>query len=97
MKRNIIVFGGAGFIGSNFIRKLVNKDFFFINVDALTYASSKKNLNDLKKFKNYKFIKLNIINSNSEIKFSHGRDLKIKHTVGLVLDIFFTSSITFLD
>ena len=65
MKRNIIVFGGAGFIGSNFIRKLVNKDFFFINVDALTYASSKKNLNDLKKFKNYKFIKLNIINSNS--------------------------------
>jgi len=61
MKKNILVFGGAGFIGSNFIRKIINKNFFVVNIDALTYASSKKNISDLNKFRNYKFIRSNII------------------------------------
>ena len=47
MKKNILIFGGAGFIGSNYIRKVINKNFFVVNIDALTYASSNKNINDL--------------------------------------------------
>ena len=63
MKKNILIFGGAGFIGSNYIRKVINKNFFVVNIDALTYASSNKNINDLNKFRNYKFIRSNIIDS----------------------------------
>jgi|GEM_PF-1281783 len=40
MKKKIIITGGAGFIGSNFLNKyvLLNKEIDFINIDALTYA-----------------------------------------------------------
>ena len=35
MKKNILIFGGAGFIGSNFIRKVINKNFFVVNIGDL--------------------------------------------------------------
>jgi dTDP-glucose 4,6-dehydratase len=55
----ILITGGAGFIGSNFIRYWLNKypDDKIINLDALTYAGNLENLKDLKGNKNYKFIK----------------------------------------
>jgi len=55
----ILVTGGAGFIGSNFIRYWLNKypDDNIINLDALTYAGNLENLRDLENSKNYKFIK----------------------------------------
>ncbi len=59
---NILVTGGAGFIGSCFIRHILNKykDYKVINIDALTYAGNIENLNDVKDNQNYKFIHGNI-------------------------------------
>ena len=48
MKKNILVFGGAGFIGSNFIRCIIKeKGNKVINVDNLTYAGSLSTIKDL--------------------------------------------------
>ncbi len=59
---NILVTGGAGFIGSCFIRHILNKykDYKVINIDALTYAGNIENLNDVKDNPNYKFVHGNI-------------------------------------
>lgn len=66
MKKNILVTGGAGFIGSNFIIYILNKypQYRVVNVDKLTYASNLKNLNSIKNNPRYKFIKGDIANSN---------------------------------
>ncbi len=55
----ILVTGGAGFIGSNFIRHILNKypDYKITNLDKLTYAGNLDNLKDVEKNENYKFIK----------------------------------------
>ena len=56
--RNVLVTGGAGFIGSNFIRFLLNEepDVKIVNLDALTYAGSLENLRDLPDPSRYQFI-----------------------------------------
>ncbi len=58
----LIVTGGAGFIGSCFIRHILNKypDYKVINLDALTYAGNIENLNDVENNPNYTFIHGNI-------------------------------------
>ena len=59
---NILVTGGAGFIGSCFIRYILKKyqDYKVINIDALTYAGNIENLDDIKDNSNYKFVHGNI-------------------------------------
>lgn len=61
---NILVTGGAGFIGSCFIRYILNKypDYKIINLDKLTYCANLNNLNDIKNNPNYSFIKGDICN-----------------------------------
>ena len=60
----LLVTGGLGFIGSNFIRKLLteNEDYQIINVDAELFGSNFKNLTEVKNFPNYEFVKGNITN-----------------------------------
>ena len=61
-KKNIIVTGGAGFIGSHVVRLFVNKypEYRIINVDKLTYAGNLANLKDIENMPNYVFIKADI-------------------------------------
>ncbi len=60
---NLLVTGGAGFIGSNFIRYMMNKynNIKIVNLDALTYAGNLFNLKDIEKNKNYTFVRGNIL------------------------------------
>ncbi|MCR5151549.1 MAG: dTDP-glucose 4,6-dehydratase [Prevotella sp.] len=61
-KRNIIITGGAGFIGSHVVRLFVNKypEYRIINLDKLTYAGNLANLKDIENADNYVFVKADI-------------------------------------
>ena len=60
--QNIVITGGAGFIGSHVVRLFVNKypDYKIINLDKLTYAGNLANLRDIENCPNYKFVKMDI-------------------------------------
>ena len=61
-RRNIVITGGAGFIGSHVVRLFVNKypEYNIINLDKLTYAGNLANLKDIEDKPNYKFVKMDI-------------------------------------
>ncbi len=65
MTKNILITGGAGFIGSHLVRLFVNKyeDYNIYNLDNLTYAGNLENLSDIESKENYKFIKADIANA----------------------------------
>jgi dTDP-glucose 4,6-dehydratase len=60
--KTILVTGGAGFIGSNFVKLMLEKhpEYKIINIDALTYAGNLENLKDIDNSPNYEFIKVDI-------------------------------------
>jgi len=60
--KNILVTGGAGFIGSNFVKMILDKhnDYQIINIDVLTYAGNLENLADIVDNPNYYFVKADI-------------------------------------
>ncbi len=63
--RKIIITGGAGFIGSHVVRRMVNTypDYEIINLDLLTYAGNLENLKDIEYKPNYRFIKGDIVDA----------------------------------
>lgn len=75
--RNILVTGGAGFIGSNFIRYILNKydDYHVVNLDNLTYCGNLDNLKDIEKNKRYKFIKGDITDAKTIESVAKGCDI----------------------
>tara|TARA_B110000003_G_scaffold174133_1_gene173742 strand:+ start:1784 stop:2830 length:1047 start_codon:yes stop_codon:yes gene_type:complete len=68
--KNILVTGGAGFIGSHLVRLLVNKypKYHIINMDVLTYAGNLVNLKDIENKNNYTFVKCDICESEKVIE-----------------------------
>ncbi len=62
-KKNILITGGAGFIGSHVVRLFVNKypDYKIVNLDALTYAGNLENLTDIEDQPNYTFRKMDVL------------------------------------
>lgn len=56
----ILVTGGSGFIGSNFISKLLKKNYKILNIDKLTYAGNNYNLKEFNKYANYAFKRIDI-------------------------------------
>ncbi len=66
MSRSILITGGAGFIGANFVPFFAKKypEYNVINLDKLTYAGSLKNLSECEEISNYRFIKGDICDAN---------------------------------
>ena len=63
-----VVTGGSGFIGSNLVKFLLNKNYFVINIDKLSYSANPYNLKEISKNKNYRFFKQDINNKYQVLK-----------------------------
>lgn len=85
-KRNIIITGGAGFIGSHVVRLFVNKypEYHIINIDKLTYAGNLENLKDIETRENYTFVKADICDFEKMLKIIH--DFKIDGIIHLAAE-----------
>lgn len=83
---NLLVCGGAGFIGSNFIIHMLNKypDIKIINYDKLTYAGNLGNLAEVKNDKRYSFVKGDIVDSEKLDKIV--KDNKITHVINFAAE-----------
>ncbi|MEQ7050294.1 dTDP-glucose 4,6-dehydratase [Paenibacillaceae sp. P-4] len=76
----LLVTGGAGFIGSNFVMYMLNKypDYQIVNVDALTYAGNLENLQSVQENSNYSFVRADIADANAmDAIFKQGVDIVV--------------------
>lgn len=93
-----LVTGGAGFIGSNFIRHILNKypDYRVINLDKLTYAGNLENLKDVEENKNYTFIKGDICDFRLVKKILAGCDVVVNFAASTHVDRSIKSASSFI-
>lgn len=84
--KNVLVTGGAGFIGSNYINHILTErdDYFIVNLDKLTYAGNLENLKSSEGNKNYRFIKGDI--GNSDLVRYIFEKYKIKYVVNFAAE-----------
>ena len=75
--KNILITGGAGFIGSHIIKRFVNNypDYNIYNVDNLTYAGNLDNLKEIENKKNYFFFKIDINNHTKILKLFKNKNI----------------------
>lgn len=99
--KNILITGGAGFIGSNFIELILStRNYNIVNIDELTYAGNLENLIGLvEKYSNYKFNKANILDKNTikEILQTNEIDTIINFAAESHVDRSILDSSPFLD
>lgn len=83
---NLLVTGGAGFIGSNFIHYMLKKhpEDNIVNLDLLTYAGNIHNLDDIKDNPHYHFVKGNIVNRELDTHLVH--EFNIDHIVNFAAE-----------
>ncbi len=75
MKRTLLVTGGAGFIGSNFVRYMLRRiKLKIINLDKLTYSGNLKSLSDIQRNPRYKFVKGDICDKKLVFKLARNCD-----------------------
>lgn len=67
MNKTILITGGAGFIGSHLVRRMINNypNYHIVNLDKLTYAGNLNNLKDVEDKLNYTFIKADIVDADA--------------------------------
>lgn len=95
----ILVTGGAGFIGSNFIIYILKKypSYEIVNLDALTYAGNLKNLKEVERNKNYRFLHGNILNKSDIEKSARECDVIINFAAESHVDNSIKNSSPFLQ
>ncbi|MBM3404756.1 MAG: dTDP-glucose 4,6-dehydratase [Bacteroidetes bacterium] len=73
MKKNVLITGGAGFIGSHVVRLFVRKypEYRIVNLDKLTYAGNLENLKDIEQEPNYSFVRADIVDKASMMDLFH--------------------------
>lgn len=96
---NILVTGGAGFIGSCFVRHILNKykDYKVINIDALTYAGNIENLDDIKDNTNYQFVHGNICDKTLVRELMHQVDCVVNFAAESHVDRSITGPEIFIE
>ena len=97
--KTILVTGGAGFIGSNFIRHILNskRRYSIINLDKLTYAGNLENLQEIEQNKNYRFIQGDICDPNAVSDAMRGMDTVVHFAAESHVDRSIASSAPFMQ